>query len=83
MFENRRYVIFNVSELPLVDFSKVLEKSSERMIRSLDLTKTIVKWEGETPDFVNNLTTKEGIYTLEEIWQILKSPEWTNPNPIP
>jgi hypothetical protein len=67
MFENRRYVIFNVSELPLVDFSKVLEESSARMIRSLDLTKTIVKWEGETPDFVNNLTTKEGIYTLEEI----------------
>jgi hypothetical protein len=83
MFENRRYVIFNVSELPLVDFSKVLEESSERMIRSLDLTKTIVKWEGETPDFVNNLTTKEGIYTLEEIWQILKGPEWTNPNQMP
>lgn len=83
MFENRRYVIFNVSELPLVDFSKVLEESSARMIRSLDLTKTIVKWEGETPDFVNNLTTKEGIYTLEEIWEILKDPEWTNPNPIP
>jgi hypothetical protein len=83
MFENRRYVIFNVSELPLVDFSKVLEESSERMIRSLDLTKTIVKWEGETPDFVNNLTTKEGIYTLEEIWSILKGPEWTNPNQTP
>ena len=83
MFENRRYVIFNVSELPLVDFSKVLEESSARMIRSLDLTKTIVKWEGETPDFVNNLTTKEGIYILEEIWQILKGPEWTNPNQTP
>lgn len=83
MFENRRYVIFNVSELPLVDFSKVLEDSAERTIRSLDLTKTLVKWDGETPDFVNNLTTKEGIYTLEEIWEIIKGPEWTQPNPTP
>jgi hypothetical protein len=83
MFENRRYVIFNVSELPLVDFSKVLEESPERTIRSLDLTKTVVKWDGDTPEFVENLTTKEGIYTLEEIWPIVKGPEWTNPNPTP
>jgi hypothetical protein len=77
MFENRKYVIFNVSELSLVDFSQVYETSAETVRKSVDGTKTFVKWDGETPSFVNNLTTKEGIYTLSEIWQIVNGPDWT------
>lgn len=81
-YENREYMIFNVSELSQIDFSQVLETSSETVRKSVDGTKTFVKWDGEQPACVSSLTTKEGPYTYEEILQILSGPEWTNPNPI-
>ena len=78
-YENRQYVIFNVSELPLVDFAQVLESSPETVRRSLDNTKTFVKFTSP-PTFLDQLTTKQGLYTHEEILAILATPEWTNPN---
>jgi hypothetical protein len=81
IYENREYIIFNVSELPLVNFNEVLETSVATVRKSVDKTKTFVKWDGATPDCVNNLTTKEGPYTYEEMLTILATPEWTDPNP--
>jgi len=83
-YENREFMIFNVSELDTIDFTQVLETSTETVRKSVDQTKTFVKWDGLTiPDCVSNLTTKEGPYTYEEILTILATPEWTNPNPLP
>ena len=80
-YENRQFMIFNVSELPNIDFTQVLETSEETVRKSVDQTKTFVKWDGDIPDCVNNLTTKEGPYTYEEMLTILATPEWTDPNP--
>ncbi len=78
-YENREFMIFNVSELPNIDFTQVLETSAETVRKSVDGTKTFVKWEGsEIPQSVNSLTTKEGPYTYSQILEILSSPEWTN-----
>ena len=83
-YENREFMIFNVSELDTIDFTQVLETSAETVRKSVDQTKTFVKWDGLTiPDSVSNLTTKEGPYTYEEILTILATPEWTDPNPLP
>ena len=71
----------SVSELNLVDFTKVHETSAETVRKSVDGTKTFCKWDGPTPDFFNQMTTKEGPYTYTEILTILATPEWTNPNP--
>lgn len=79
IYEDRQYIIFNVSELSLVNFDEVLETSVDTIRKSIDQTKTFIKWDGNMPDFVNNLTTKEGPYTYDEISQILQSPEWTQP----
>ena len=77
-------MIFNVSELPNVDFNQVLETSIDTVRKSVDETKTFVKWDGvEIPSSVDLLTTKEGPYTYNEILDILATPEWTDPNPIP
>jgi hypothetical protein len=81
-YENREYMIFNVSELPAIDFSQVLETSAETVRKSVDGTKTFVKWEGTEPSCVTNLQTKEGPYTYAEILQILSTPEWTDPTPM-
>jgi hypothetical protein len=82
-YENREYMIFSVSELPNIDFSQVLETSAETVRKSVDGTKTFVKWEGNEPSSVTNLQTKEGPYTYSEILDILSGPEWTNPNQTP
>jgi hypothetical protein len=80
-YENREFMIFNVSELPNVDFTQVLETSIDTVRKSVDQTKTFVKWDGEAiPPSVDALTTKEGPYTYEEILTILSTEEWTNPS---
>ena len=81
-YDNRRFMIFNVSELNQIDFNTVLETSSDTVRKSVDETKAFVKWDGTIPTCVSNLTTKEGPYTYEEILTILATPEWTDPNPM-
>jgi hypothetical protein len=80
-YENREFMIFNVSELDTIDFNEVLETSIDTVRKSVDGTKTFVKWDSETiPTSVENLTTKEGPYTYSEIIEILAGIDWTNPN---
>lgn len=81
-YKNREFMIFNVTELGQINFTQVLETSSETVRKSVDGTKTFVKWDGSTPQCVIDLTTSEGPYTYDEILQILSTPEWTDPNPI-
>ena len=82
MYSNREFMIFAVSELDQVDFTQVLETSIDTVRKSVDETKTFVKWNGDViPSSVEALTTKEGPYTYEEILVILATPEWTDPNP--
>lgn len=78
MFENRHYVIFDVTELAQIDFDQVLETSAETVRRSVDGTKTFVKYEGDMPASVLALTTKSAPYTHEEILDILNTAEWTD-----
>lgn len=78
LYNNREFMIFNVSELNQIDFNEVLETSADTVRKSVDQTKTFVKWEGEIPTSVFNLTTKEGPYTYDEILVILATSDWTS-----
>ena len=80
-YDNRKFMIFSVTELDQIVFTEVLETSADTVRKSVDETKTFVKWDGTMPECVANLTTKEGPYTYEEILVILATPEWTDPNP--
>ena len=82
-YTNRQFMIFNVSELNQINFTEVLETSSETLRRSVNGTKTFVKWDGENvPTSVYALTTKEGPYTYEEILSILSTTAWTDTNQV-
>ena len=82
-YEQRQFMIFNVSELNLIDFTQVLETSIDTVRKSVDMTKTFVKWNGNTiPSSVISLTTTEGPYTYIEILEILSNSEWTNQKDI-
>ena len=71
-------MIFNVSELNQIDFTQVLETSSETVRRSIDETLTFVKWDGTIPQCVADLQTKQGPYTYTEILEIFSTSEWTS-----
>ena len=80
-YDNREFMIFNVSELPNINFDEVLETSIDTVRKSVNETKTFVKWDGDMPECVSTLITKEGPYNYNEILQILSTPEWTEPMP--
>lgn len=72
------YVILNSSELPTVDFNQVLQTSADTLRYSLDGTKFLVKFEGDTPSFLSGKTE----YDHAEILTILATDEWTSDEPI-
>lgn len=67
------YVIINSSEVSSVDFSQVKETSADTLRYSLDNSKTFVKFEGDTPSFLEGKTAN----THSEILTILDGSEWT------
>lgn len=79
-YSARNFMIFNVSEIDEIDFTQVLETSKETLRRSVDGTKTFVKWETEIiPSSVENLSSKEGPFSYGEILEILSTSEWVFP----
>ena len=79
-FENRHYVVFDLSEIDTIDFSEVMETSADTLRKNLVDTQSFVKYEGDQPPSVVALTTKSQEYTHEEILTLLAGPEWTDPN---
>ena len=76
---SRTYLIIQSSELDKVDFSQVIETSADTVRKSIDTTKTFIKWDGDTtPACVSNLTGTEGPYTKDQIITILNTEEWTS-----
>ena len=78
IYEDRSFLIFDVSELNYVDFSKVKETSADTVRKSVDGTKTFIKWDEVVPDFTGSLSTRQGPYTYDEMLNILNTDEWNN-----
>ena len=78
-----KYIIFNISEIDKINFEQIKETSIDTIRKSIDETKTFVKWDtDETPDSINSLTTGEGPYTTEEMQVILNTDLWNDPTPL-
>ena len=73
-----KYVILDSSELDAVDFSQVMEHSAPMLRYSLDGNKFLVKFNGDTPSFLNGKTQ----YDRSEIRNIMSHPEWTDPDAV-
>jgi hypothetical protein len=82
-YSNRQFMIFDVNELTNIDFTQVLETSIDTVRKSINQSKTFVKWDGEIiPSCVESLLTKEGPYTYDEIVTILSSDFWSSNDEI-
>jgi hypothetical protein len=71
-----KYIIFDVYELNLIDYNQIVETSSETLRYSIDGTKTFIKWIGQEPLFISDLTTKSTIYNNQDMMTILHTDEW-------
>jgi hypothetical protein len=76
----KNFIIFNVSELPNINFAEVKETSAETVRKSIDGQKTFIEWIGTTPTFISSLNTIEGTYSYSEMLQILDGIEWKSTN---
>jgi hypothetical protein len=63
-----------MDDVSSIDFSQVEETSQDTLRLSIDTTKTVLKFVGETPSFLVGLQQ----YNHSEILAIMHSPEWTN-----
>ena len=67
------YVIYNMADVSNIDFSLVEETSQDTLRLSLDGTKTVLKFIGETPNFLVGLQQ----YNHQDILAIMHSPDWS------
>ena len=70
----RTYVILDASEVGNVNFDAVIQTSANTLRYSLDGSKFVVKFEGDTPSFLIG----EPQYDHAEILNILSGPEWSS-----
>ena len=77
-FENRHYVVFDLTEVDTIDFSEVMETSADTLRKNLADTQSFVKYEGDMPPSVVALTTRSQEYSHEEILAFLAGTEWTD-----
>mgnify|MGYP003118265785 FL=1 len=67
-----KYVIFEMTNANLIDFNLVEQTSLETLRLSLDSTKCVLKFKGQTPVFLVGLQQ----YNHEEILAIMSTTEW-------
>lgn len=72
-FSNRKWVIVNVSDITDEMIASAIQTSMSTLRKSLDGTKAILKWDGETPTCFDGMTT----YNHSEILTELAKSTWT------
>ena len=74
----RNYVIIDASEVSSVDFNQVLETSADTLRYNLAGTQTFVKFDGDTPSFLEGKTALD----RSEMLTLLANEEWSSDDPI-
>ena len=72
----RTYVIVDSAEASSFDFSQLVDIDESSSRKSLDGSKILARFEGDTPSFLEGKTQ----YTHSEILAELATPEWTEPD---
>jgi len=72
-YSNRKWVIINVSDITEEMISNAIQTSMDTLRKTIDGTKAILKWDGDTPSCFDGMAT----YTHSEIKTELAKSEWT------
>jgi len=74
MHDNRKWIIIDVSNITDEMIQKAIQTSMDTLRKSLDDSKAILKWDGDTPDCFDGMD----IYNHSEIKVILNGSDWTD-----
>ena len=74
----RTYIIVDSAEVSSFNFSQLVDIDESYSRKSLDGSKILARFEGDTPSFLIG----EPQYTQEEILPILDGAEWSDPDAI-
>ena len=72
MYENRKWVIVNVSDITDEMIASAIQTSTSTLRKTNDGSKAILKWDGDTPSCFDGMTT----YSHSEIKRELAKTEW-------
>tara|TARA_Y100000593_G_C4096998_1_gene231302 strand:- start:182 stop:406 length:225 start_codon:yes stop_codon:yes gene_type:complete len=73
-----KYVIYNIENVDTIDFAQIFEDGVDTLRLSVNGEKTVLKFEGETPDFLVGLSQ----YNHSEMLEIMKTDEWNQEQEI-
>ena len=73
-YSNRKWVIVNVSDITDEMVNSAIQSSMDTLRKSLDGSKAILKFDGDTPGCFDGLTT----YNHSEILTELAKSHWTS-----
>ena len=73
-YSNRKWVIVNVSDITDEMINSAIQSSMDTLRKTLDGSKAILKFEGDTPSCFDGLTT----YNHSEILTELAKSDWTS-----
>jgi len=76
------YIIFNNNERDLLDLNVLLQFCADPIRKSNNNVHTYVKYIGDMPDCVKNLTTKSVEYNSDQISNIFDKENWNNSIPF-
>ena len=77
---NKTFYFFNVSELNKVDFTQVQQTSINTVRKSINGTKTFIKFNpSANPSFLSKITSRQGPYNYSQSLAILNTAEWVRP----
>ena len=73
-YSNRKWVIVNVSDITDEMIASAIQSSMDTLRKTLDGSKAILKFNGDTPSCFDGLTT----YSHSEILTELAKSDWTS-----
>ena len=84
MHNTRTYAVINLTDVGLIDVAQVGETSVSTIIKSLDNTQFVIKWqEGYIPTFIMDGTVVPvETYDHHAILELMATPAWSDPDPI-
>ena len=72
-YDNRKWVIVNVVDIADEMIDNAIQTSMDTLKKSLDDSKAILKWDGNTPSCFDGMTT----YSHSEILEELIKSDWS------
>ena len=71
-YENRHWIIVNTDDVTDEMINNALQINSATLRKTLDGSKALLKWDGDTPSCFDGMTT----YNYSEILVILNNSDW-------